>query len=234
MNQIFISIKYIMDLEVIKTKLNKLKEMDKNFAVFGSNSHEYEQNPPLSEAEVAAYETANVIRLPDEYRQYLTHVANGGAGPFYGLMALDDNDKNIVDLSKRSEFARNAPVCMDDILYARAEALTADVEDEDEVEKMYDDIIGEAYTKANYGITYLAHEGCGMYSVLVVNGDEYGNVWYMDFANDAGAFPLTSPKTGEAMHFFEWFEIWLDRSMEKLNGTGKGLRTYSDFIQNAE
>jgi hypothetical protein len=69
-----------------------------------------------------------------------------------------------------------------------------------------------------------------MYSALVVNGEEYGNIWYYDLANDAGIYPLTSPVSGKPMGFWEWYELWLDSALHYLETGEEGFSSYADFI----
>lgn len=59
--------------------------------------------PPTTSASVAAAETKLGFRLPDLLRDIYTQVANGGFGPGYGLIGLDDGahddlGKSITDL----------------------------------------------------------------------------------------------------------------------------------------
>ena len=79
----------------IKQKLEKAKEMDKDFQVFGASSHRYLLGEPLKEEEVLAFENRYQITLPPSYRAFLTQLGNGGisyansaAGPFYGVYPL--------------------------------------------------------------------------------------------------------------------------------------------------
>jgi hypothetical protein len=51
-------------------------------------------NDPISEPDVASFEQRHGISLPPDYRDFVTRIGNGGAGPFYGLFplgAMDDN-----------------------------------------------------------------------------------------------------------------------------------------------
>jgi hypothetical protein len=46
--------------------------------------HRFSLLPPLGEQEVAAYEERNGVRLPEDYRLFITRLGNGGAGPYHG------------------------------------------------------------------------------------------------------------------------------------------------------
>lgn len=213
-----------MEIKTIKEKLEKLIKLDKDFSIFGSESHEYIINPKLTEEEIQNFEKKNQITLPDEYREYLKNIGNGGAGPFYGLLELEDNDNNLMDLSMEFPYTYDKPLKLFEVYETMDE-----IDDENEEEQ--EQFLNEIYEKSVRGIIFLAHEGCGMYSVLVIKGEEYGNIWYFDFANDAGAYPLISKKTGKSMKFFEWMEVWIDKSLAYIEKGEEELKGYAFYIK---
>ena len=57
---------------------------------YEAKAHGYRLHPPLSEAEALAVEQRLGARLPTEYREFVTLVGDGGAGPGFGLHSLRD------------------------------------------------------------------------------------------------------------------------------------------------
>jgi hypothetical protein len=76
-------------IEVIKDKLNQLKNLDRRFSIFGSSRHKYEWNKTISREELLEIETKNKIVLSEEYKEVLQEMGNGGAGCGYGLAKMN-------------------------------------------------------------------------------------------------------------------------------------------------
>jgi len=71
--------------------------------VFGAEGHDFELNPPLAEAKVEELERRHGIRLPADYRAFITTIANGGAGPGCGLFTFLQWYEEWVEKSLRGE-----------------------------------------------------------------------------------------------------------------------------------
>jgi hypothetical protein len=67
----------------------------------------------------------------------------------------------------------------------------------------------------DYGRLYTADFGCGVMISLVVNGSEKGYMWTDDRTNDAGLYPSTELGNKEKLTFLDWYELWLEQSLEK-------------------
>lgn len=148
--------------------------------------------PPMTEEEVAAFEQKNGIRLPEDYRRFITTVAAGGSQPFYGLLSPGEED---------SAPERPFPFELNRFPYFLYMT-------EEEMDAFDYDVIDN-------GVLPLCTEGDGMDSVLIVNStnpEVYGTVWYYDFANDFGTVPMWDAKTGQPFHFLDWLEYWVDRT----------------------
>ena len=160
--------------------LRRLRATDHSFLVFGSKQHRYRLGPPLSEAELVGFEAANGIRLPEPYRKFLATVGNGGAGPFYGLEPLGTFGR---DLSQPFPFT------------------TA-------TERLPDGELEPLLDRGGYpGVLEFCHEGCGIFSYLVVNGPTYGTIW-------GGRAEELCP-TGST--FDVWYRQWLERVLRVLD-----------------
>src|SRR5258708_4092696 len=80
------------DFAAIRDGLRRLSESAAPPDVFGSNAHRFRTPPPLPEGAVREFEARHRVTLPREYRGFLLHVGNGGAGPYYGLFKLGEMD----------------------------------------------------------------------------------------------------------------------------------------------
>src|SRR5688572_15728943 len=58
---------------------------------FGAFVHGFRRRRRLTEQQAAAFERRHAVTLPPEYRAFITGVANGGAGPGYGLYSLAES-----------------------------------------------------------------------------------------------------------------------------------------------
>lgn len=78
------------DLARIPEIVKALAGTDAAFKRFGASTHRYMLQPPLTADEVGAIEASvravGASALAADYRDYLTTVSAGGAGPYYGLL----------------------------------------------------------------------------------------------------------------------------------------------------
>jgi hypothetical protein len=130
--------------------LDRLRRADRWLRVFGAKRHRYWVGARLSEDQLERFEVAHGVKLPADYRAFLSTVGNGGAGPYYGLGRLQAFGR---DLSKPFPFA----VATNELPEEAFESFA----DRDEYP----------------GILEFCHMGCDIYAYLVVNGPTYGTIW---------------------------------------------------------
>jgi hypothetical protein len=137
------------DITALGDMLRRLRETDSNLRVFGSQAHAYRLRPTLSESDLAAFESTNRIRLPDDYRRFLAVICNGEAGPYYGLAPL---------FAASRDLSRPFPLTM-----ATNELTDADLERPNSLDYP--------------GLLEVCDQGCAISSYLVVNGPTHGTIW---------------------------------------------------------
>jgi hypothetical protein len=167
------------DISGLGELVKRLRAVDRGFRVFGSKQHQYRLGRALPEAALTAFESAHRVKLPEDYRCFLGCVGNGGAGPFYGIEPLGTFGR---DLSRPFPLTR-----------------ATDQLAEEEVERLGD---RDEYP----GVLEFCHQGCAIYSYLVVNGPTYGTIWHgrEDF------YP-----TG--LSFSVWYRRWAERALRTLD-----------------
>ncbi|MEG1026476.1 MAG: SMI1/KNR4 family protein [Flavobacterium sp.] len=200
-------------LKRIKSKIEQLRQLDKNLTLFGSNTHKYCLNPTLSEDTILNFETTHNITLPNDYKEFLTKIGNGGIGPAYGLekfenALFDDLDYKRPNslLNLRVPFPHTKPWNEEFIPTVNM------ADDEEEFERQYSDFSRDLMN----GVLSICNFGCGISIKLVINGLEYGNIWTDDRANEGGIYPSYELGNKEKITFLNWYELWLDNSLNKI------------------
>ncbi|MEG4217672.1 SMI1/KNR4 family protein [Microcoleus sp. Pol14C6] len=168
------------DIKELAELLRRLRQEDKNLRVFGADSHQYKLGQTLAEAELQSFERKHQIKLPEDYRLFLKEIGNGGAGPFYGLEPLE-KAAQYRDLSKPFPFTK-----------------ATDSYSDEELEEWGD---RDEYP----GVLELCHQGCAIYSYLVVNGPAHGTIW-----NGREDFYPTE------LSFGRWYRRWVEKALRTL------------------
>lgn len=205
-------------VERIKNKIALLKKLDKNCCLFGSKNHRYQLNPTISIDIVRRFESAQDITLPNDYVVFLTNIGNGGAGPFYGLESLenslfDDLDFKRTDslLDPSKPFPHTEPWNMD------FHPTVDEDEDEEEYQRQFEAFQDKYYDKEHMnGAIAVCNYGCAVSLNLVVNGQEYGNIWTDGRGSDNGIYPSNELGNKDRVTFLNWYELWLDNSLTEI------------------
>ncbi len=207
--------------------MNELIKKDKKQIIFGVNygnyGHKYKSNPKLSLKKAKEFENEIDEKLPEEYLLFLTKVCNGKIGPCYGLFELKkaikesienysyNYEDDVYDMNNLPDYK----TCFSDfpISTKQAEKYIYDVEEvtENEVDTFEIDKLT--------GVLFLSNYGCGHNYILVIKGEQKGTVWF--FSDHRDLSPLYYKKTRKQLNFFDWYENWLDESLNELSKTKK-------------
>ncbi|MGI1679207.1 MAG: SMI1/KNR4 family protein [Cellvibrionaceae bacterium] len=198
-------------LQLIKENLSKLEALDKKCNLFGSSSHNYRLNDPLSDSVISAFEEKNSITLPEEYRSYIAEIGNGGVGPYYGLQTLENSLFSDLDYKRPGELVKPSEP------FPFTEPWNMEFSGEEQDEAAYEKYEKEYFSeKWETGILRICNYGCGITLNLVVNGHEKGNIWVDDRGHGGGIYP--DPYFGQKNRttFLSWYNLWLDQSLSEL------------------
>ncbi|MEH2423734.1 MAG: SMI1/KNR4 family protein [Nostoc sp.] len=213
----------------LKKKLTQLAILDATFEVFGSESHQYQFKPCLSNKDIQVFESRYNITLPSEYRNFLLEVGNGGVGPGYGLSGLLGIENE--DVIPEKLYQENYEILSKPFL------LTEAWNDLDLIVKNNTGFVAnnDAYfdDKLIQGTLTITNYGCGIYAMLVITGEQSGKIWIDDRTNDNGIYPAsltfchafhdTNPDDfyqdsdeEQSLSFYDWYEDWLNRSLDQI------------------
>ena len=173
--------------------LEQAKAKDPDFARFGAYSHQYKLAAPASEEAIRKFEEQQGVRLPEEYRDFLTFIGNGGAGPYYGLYGLKALEDDLSD----SHGLRRCRPLEEPVIYPKMSG-----EEWDRIVNPEGGRKGEEvypYT----GVLPIGTQGCTLMTGLMLTGPYRGQVVYYD--NDFCGPPFFVREKG----FLSWYERWL-------------------------
>ena len=193
----------------IQQKLAQAKEADKNLEVFGADAHQYHLNPPVSEAEVLAFEQKYGVQLPECYRVFMLTIGDAKAkksdfiaGPYFGLYAFGTSVDSL--LYEKIETYLKAPCNLSpDMTREEWDALTDPLLPSEEEEEEDDDKYFAERAKVFGGLLPLGSQGCTYEHALVLNGKYAGRVVNVDL-------DLAQPKFAFEANFLDWYERYLN------------------------
>ncbi|QJS99255.1 SMI1/KNR4 family protein [Streptomyces asoensis] len=205
--------------------------------VFGSRGHRWVLDEPLTEAELTELEEQIGVRLPEEYRTFLLHVAAGGAGPAHGLFPVrrvqgrwrwEGDGADLAEISMLAEpFPERGPdpKTVEELLAQRPEE-----EDFDEIEN-FDDAM-EAWDEQwdalmfaperTVGAIVICHLGCALREWLIISGSHRGTVWSDGRVDDVDLAPLLDDDK-KPVTFARWYTGWLERAEHTALPTSSGV-----------
>lgn len=155
---------------------------------FGVQKHQFRMNSTLSEDTLLAFEARHRIRLPEDYRTFLHTVGNGGAGPYYGILPLE-------------QWA-SGPDELDNEALSRPCPLSEHLPSTPNWQQMLPAPVGHPYQ----GTITICHQGGAYYGLLIVSGPAHGRVVYVDLDGQ-------SPYFVREPDFLSWYERWLDETI---------------------
>lgn len=161
--------------------------------------------PPIDVTDLERIEAYFGLRLPEEYRRYVSEVANGGMGPtYYPMMSVLD----AIVLGGR----RDRPFPLD---WPRLHGVTAAVNKRNRELLVLKGLIAEDTpihpvflpedVSVSDGTIYVAQSGCGLDEYLVVAGPRRGELWH-----DSDTGSVRRPEG-----FLSFVESWLDAELAR-------------------
>lgn len=173
-----------MDIKLIKEKYNRLIDLNPK------GKYGY-LNEKLTEEEVSKFEREHNIKLPFDYRLFITSMFNGCVGP-PDIMPIEEWD---------SYYGMNDP----DFENKLSEPFLLTRKHDYDIKKKENE-----YIEYLNGTIRISDCKCGCYLFLVVNGSEYGNIWVDNRASSDEIYPLTNNNKTRVT-----FEMWINNELDE-------------------
>lgn len=188
----------MLDAQRIKRTLDYAHLWEYDLTVFGSEGHQYYLAPPIEESALSSWENKYGLFLPCDYRNYLTKVGNGFAGPGYGIKAFN------LDIF-RPEW--KAPCLHAPEYEEEYDKLAKEIEAWYDEEDPDDDPCDGWYKRFNCdGVLNVGTNGCAGLNGIALNGSTKG--YYLCLTDELEYYRVG--ELGEQdKPFEEWMMEWL-------------------------
>jgi len=200
----------MINLELIHKEVEKLRKADPGCKFFGADHHRYQFNKCLSETSISSFEKMYNFSIPNEFKEFLLTVGNGGVGPAYGIFPLKDTffDFKLKDM----------PPIPVDKPFPYTEPWNEEwINNIDWDHERPNDEIVKNYMNVSHisGTLQIAHYGHGCTYLLVVTGPEVGNIWFDGRADYGGIFPECE-QNKPRLSFLDWYFGWLQSRLQEI------------------
>ncbi|GED59990.1 SMI1/KNR4 family protein [Brevibacillus formosus] len=189
--------------------ITKVEEMlDQYHSLYDGNCP-YVLNERLTLEQIEQFEASAHIVLPQDYKDFLLHIGNGGkhAKQFplslsHAKESLEESLRQTVGLEYMSlPFSlEKCNSCFDDDFDDSED----DTEDDTIIDEAYDHMIIEAL----HGTITLHNDGCGYFIVMIVSGELSGKLYYIDTASGQGTRFVSDS-------FAEYYLKWLNQQVAR-------------------
>lgn len=139
--------------------------------------------PTASPKEIEKFENRFSIKIPDDFKWFLLNIANG-------IINTESHGFNVLDKINFSNYYYEDNEFNPSLPFRLNNEFNFNTDE-------YEDFIN--------GTIHLAGYGCGCYSFIVVNGEEYGNVWIDNYSSNSEVTPEKNEKK-DRLHFHDWLE----------------------------
>ncbi len=203
-----------MQIDYIRAQLNKLADRDwpehwgpteaKTIKDFYGWGHRYRLEDPLDAWEVEDFERIYGIALPEDYRQFLIELGNGGAGPDHGIYPLAELEDDQVPLEILLAMKRD---------FKHRSKWNGDAKTQHPTHNEFDPQAGYYAYDIMEGAVPIATHGCAIDYWLVITGKSKGEIWIDKRTDGLGVEPVTDNR-GQPMSFKSWYMNWLKNAVQ--------------------
>lgn len=202
-------------MTAIRRKLGLLRAADPGLRLFGAGRHRHRCRPVADTDTVEQVEGLAGVRLPEDYREFVTSVADGAPGPYQGVMSLDEALGELARSCGTGVLGADSPLTGDvdfqellgggDDPAAHLERLDADPVYAAGVSRLRTEYLDSPWTR---GRLPLAGYGRGDRLFLVLRGPRRGTVWVDSVPGGTGLYCLETD-------FLTWYSRWLDDALAR-------------------